>query len=50
MDSKGTKLAMSFEDEKDKIDKIKKKKKKATIKIEKCFFFKEMEPLKMITI
>ena len=27
MDSKGTKLAMSFEDEKDKIDKIKKKKK-----------------------
>ena len=26
MDSKGTKLAMSFEDEKDKIDKIKKKK------------------------
>lgn len=49
MDSKGTKLAMSFEDEKDKIDKIKKKK-KATIKIEKCFFFKETEPLKMITI
>lgn len=48
MDSKGTKLAMSFEDEKDKIDKILKK--KATIKIEKCFFFKEMEPLKMITI
>lgn len=47
MDSKGTKLAMSFEDEKDKIDKIKKK---ATIKIEKCFFFKETEPLKMITI